>query len=103
MIAIFQELRKGETIDGTQKLKSPSATLSTAEIIDLFVSSWSHSAYFGDGSISSASIAPNMISCILKDPQKDKIILQEYLEAVLRRRKKDSSLYEEVRNALSSY
>ena len=103
VISVFQELRKGETLDGTQKIKCPSATLSTAEIIDLFVSSWSHSAYFGDGKIALSSIAPNLVSCILKDPQKDKIILQEYLEAVLRRRKTHAALYKELHHALSTH
>ena len=30
IVTIFRELRNGQTIDGQQKLKSPSSTLSTA-------------------------------------------------------------------------
>ena len=33
VVQVFQELRRGQTIDGKQKLKSPSGVLSTAEAI----------------------------------------------------------------------
>ncbi|MEC7984715.1 MAG: AAA family ATPase, partial [Myxococcota bacterium] len=100
ILTIFRELRRGESEDGTRKLKSPSGTLSTAEIIDLVVSSWSHAAYFGKGRIDARSLAPNIISTILKDPQKDRVVLLEYLEGVLRERPDFSPLYQSIKDAV---
>ena len=103
VLEIFRELRGGETLDKNQKIKSPTATLSTAEVIDLFVSGWSHAAYFGGGKLSAASLAPHMLSCIIKDPKKDRLVMQEYLESILKKRKKYKNLYKELQDALSTH
>ena len=100
ILQMFRELRRGESEDGTRKLKSPSGTLSTAEVIDLVVSSWSHAAYFGKNHIDVDSLAPNIVSAILKNPQKDRVVLLEYLEGVLRERPAFSRLYQSLKDVV---
>ena len=60
IITIFRELRDGQTLDGTQKLKQTSGVLSTAEAISLLA--------------------------IVKDEAKDADIWKEYLENVMKGR-----------------
>lgn len=93
VLAIFRELRSGETADGKTTLKSPSATLSTAEAISVMVSAFSHAAYFNDGVLSAEGLAPNVLGAIVKDPVQDKAILEEYLETVLKKRRDFADYY----------
>lgn len=93
VLAIFRELRGGETVDGKTTLKSPSATLSTAEAIAVMVSGFSHAAYFNDGVLSAEGLAPNVLGAIVKDPVQDKAILEEYLETVLKKRRDYADYY----------
>ncbi|MEZ6073679.1 MAG: AAA family ATPase [Pirellulales bacterium] len=93
VLAIFRELRSGETADGKTTLKSPSATLSTAEAIAVMVSGFSHAAYFNDGILSAEGLAPNVLGAIVKDPVQDKAILEEYLETVLKKRRDFADYY----------
>ena len=86
VVAIFRELRGGATLDGKMTLKTPSATLSTAEAIAVMVGGLSHAAFFNGGTLSAEGIGPNMIGAIVKDPVQDKVVLEEYLETVLKKR-----------------
>jgi MoxR-like ATPase len=93
VLAIFRELRNGETADGKTTPKCPSATLSTAEAIAVMVSAISHAAYFNDGVLSAEGLAPNVLGAIVKDPVQDKAILEEYLETVLKKRRDFADYY----------
>jgi MoxR-like ATPase len=93
VLAIFRELRSGETADGKTTLKSPSSTLSTAEAISVMVSGFSHATYFNNGTLSAASLAPNVLGAVVKDPVHDKAILEEYLETVLKKRRDFADYY----------
>ncbi|MEM6690078.1 MAG: AAA family ATPase [Planctomycetota bacterium] len=93
VLSIFRELRSGETSDGKTTLKSPSATLSTAEAIAVMVSGFSHAAYFNSGQLSAEGLAPNVLGAIVKDPVQDKAVLEEYLETVLKKRPDFSDYY----------
>jgi MoxR-like ATPase len=86
VVAIFRELRGGATLDGKVTLKTPSGTLSTAEAIAVMIGGLSHAAFFNDGKLSAEGVAPNMIGAIVKDPVQDKVVLEEYLETVLKKR-----------------
>jgi MoxR-like ATPase len=86
VVAIFRELRGGATLDGKTTLKTPSGSLSTAEAIAVMVGGLSQAAFFNNGKLSAEGIAPNMIGAIVKDPVQDKAVLEEYLEAVLKKR-----------------
>ncbi len=93
VLAIFRELRGGETLDGKTTLKSPSGTLSTAEAIAVMVGGLSHATFFNDGTLSAEGLAPTVLGAIVKDPVQDKAILEEYLETVLKTRKGYSDYY----------
>lgn len=93
VVAIFRELRGGETLDGKVALKTPSATLSTAEAIAVIVGGLSQAAWFDDGKLTPAGLSPNLIGAIVKDPVQDKTVLEEYLETVLKKRRDFSGYY----------
>ena len=93
VLAIFRELRGGETLDGKSTLKSPSGSLSTAEAIGVMVSGLSHAAFFNGGTLSAEGLAPNVLGAIVKDPVQDKAILEEYLETVLKKRRDYADYY----------
>lgn len=93
VLAIFRELRSGETTDGKTTLKTPSGTLSTAEAIGVVVGGLSHAAYFNAGALSAEGLAPNVLGAIVKDPVQDKAVLEEYLETVLKKRRDYADYY----------
>ncbi len=83
IVTIFRELREGKSIDGREKLKKPSGTLSPAEAISVTNSGMSLAMHFGDGEIRAADIASGLIGAIVKDPVQDAQVWQEYLETVV--------------------
>lgn len=100
VVTIFRELREGQTVDGTLKLKSPTGTLSAAEAIAVMVGAWSEAAHFGDGEIDAQALATNLVGAIVKDPVQDRLALQEYLEGVVRERPQWRDLYHALRAVL---
>lgn len=97
VVTLFRELRNGQTLDGKTKLKSPSGTLSTAEAIAVTVGAWSEAAHFRSGAIDAESLSVNLLGAIVKDPVQDAIVLQEYLETVVRERRQWRDLYTAIR------
>jgi MoxR-like ATPase len=97
VVAIFRELRDGQTLDGKVKLKSPSGALSTADAIAVTVGAWAEAGYFRSGAIDAESLAVNLLGAIIKDPVQDRIVMQEYLETVVRERKDWRDLYNALR------
>ena len=86
IVTIFRELRRGLTLDEKQKLKSPSGVISTAEAISLITNSMALAASFGNGTVSDADLAAGLQGAIVKDEEKDRIVWQEYLENVMKKR-----------------
>ena len=86
VVTIFRELRSGATEDGRTKLKSPTATLSTAEAISVLTGGLALAAHFGDGTLQPHDIAAGIVGAIVKDPLHDNVAWREYLEAVVRDR-----------------
>lgn len=97
VVQIFRELRSGQTEDGRTKLKSPSATLSTAEAISVINSGMALAAHFGDGALSAADVASGLVGAIIKDPVQDALVWKEYLEAVVKERDDWKDLYRACR------
>jgi MoxR-like ATPase len=97
VVTIFRELRSGVTEDGRTKLKSPSGTLSTAEAISVVTNGLALAAHFGDGSLSAEDIAGGLTGAVVQDPVADKVVWQEYLEAVVRERDGWGALYRACR------
>ena len=60
VVTIFRELRQGQTLDGKNKVKSPSGVLSTAEAISLLANSMALAGNFGDGRVAAADIAAGL-------------------------------------------
>jgi MoxR-like ATPase len=100
IVTIFRELRAGESLNGKLKLKTPSGTLSTAEAIAVTIGAWAEAGHFGSGVIDAQSLAANLVGAIVKDPVQDRIVLQEYLETVVRDRKGWSDLYGAIREVM---
>ena len=93
VITIFRELRSGVTADGKTKIKSPSGTLSSAEVISVVNQGISLAAYFGDGTLNSEDMAAGILGAIVKDPVQDAIVWKEYLENVMKKRKEYRGIY----------
>ncbi len=86
VVTVFRELRNGVTGDGKTKLKSPSATLSTAEAIGVMNQGLSLAAHFGDGTLRAADVAGGLVGAVVKDPVQDRVVWKEYLETVVKER-----------------
>ena len=77
-----------------------SGSLSTAEAIAVTIGAWAEAGHFGSGVIDASSLAANLVGAIVKDPVQDKIVLQEYLEVVVRERKDWGDLYSAIREVI---
>lgn len=97
VVRIFRELRNGITEDGKAKLKSPTATLSTAEAISVINNGMALAGHFGDGVLRPADMAAGMIGAIVKDPVQDALVWKEYLETVVKERDDWKDLYRAFR------
>lgn len=86
VVTIFRELRKGESVDSKQKIKSPSGVVSTAEAISLLTNAMALAGSFGDGSVKEDDIAAGLLGAIVKDEEKDQSVWSEYLENIMRKR-----------------
>lgn len=93
VLTIFRELRGGSTVDGRTTLKVPTGTLSTAEAISTMVGGLSQAAWFDGGSLTAEGLSPNLLGAIVKDPVQDKVVLEEYLETVLKKRRDYAGYY----------
>lgn len=100
LVKIFRELRSGRTDDGRGKIKSPSATLSTAEAISVVNSGQTLATHFGDGVLKAEDLAAGITGAIVKDPVADKNVWSEYLETVMKERKGWEDLYEACKAVL---
>ncbi|MEM9991747.1 MAG: AAA family ATPase [Bacteroidota bacterium] len=94
LVTIFRELRSGKTEDGQAKVKSPSSTLSTAEAISVMNSGLALAVHFGNGVLKADDLAASIMGAVVKDPKRDKVIWEEYLELVMRERKDWKELYD---------
>jgi MoxR-like ATPase len=97
VVTVFRELRHGVTEDGRAKVKSPSATLSTAEAISVITSGLALAAHFGDGVLRPADIAGGITGAVVQDPVSDRTVWHEYLETVVRERDDWSDFYRACR------
>ncbi len=97
VVTIFRELRSGTTLNQRTTVKSPSATLSTAEAISVMTNGVALAAHFGDGVIRADDVAAALTGAVVKDPVQDRIVWQEYLETVVKDRSEWSDLYRACR------
>jgi MoxR-like ATPase len=97
VVTIFRELRSGVTADGRTKLKSPTATLSTAEAISVVTNGAALATHFGDGVLRAADVAAGLTGAVVKDPMQDGLVWAEYLETVVKERPGWDDLYRSCR------
>ena len=97
VVQVFRELRSGVTEDRRTTVKSPTATLSTAEAISVLTNGVALAAHFGDGRVGAADVAAGLLGAIVKDPVQDRIVWQEYLETVVKDRAQWTDLYRACR------
>lgn len=95
---IFRELRRGVTLDGKQKLKTPGGVLSTAEAISLLTNSMALAGSFGNGEITDYDLAAGLQGAVVKEESKDGKVWEEYLENIMKKRgSRWLGLYKECR------
>ncbi|WGL52270.1 AAA family ATPase [Nocardioides sp. BP30] len=97
VVTIFRELRGGMTLNQRSSVKSPSATLSTAEAISVMTNGVALAAHFGDGVVRAADLAAGLTGAVVKDPVQDLLVWQEYLETVVKDRPEWADLYRACR------
>lgn len=101
VVQIFQELRRGQTLDGKQKVKSPSGVLSTADCISLLSNGMSLAGHFGSGTVDDRDIAAGLHSAVVKDDSKDAGAWTEYLENITKKRGQEwQPLYQACKDLL---
>lgn len=83
------KLRTGKTEDGREKLKSPTATLSTAEAISVIHQGQALAVHFGSGELNAHDLAAGLAGAIVKDPGADQQVWNEYLETVVKEKRED--------------
>lgn len=93
LVTIFRELRSGKTEDGREKVKSPTATLSTAEAISVIHQGQSLAVHFGDSRLNAHDLAAGLAGAVVKDPGTDRAVWQEYLETIVKKREDWQDLY----------
>jgi MoxR-like ATPase len=86
VVQVFQELRRGQTADGKQKLKSPSGVLSTAEAISVLGNGMALAGHFGGGKVTDRDLAAGLLGAVVKEDAKDETAFVEYLENVMKKR-----------------
>jgi MoxR-like ATPase len=86
VVTIFRELRTGQTLDGKNKIKTPSGVLSTAEAISVLANSMALAGNFGTGEVTAHDMAAGLQGSIVKDEEKDKLVWAEYIANVLKKR-----------------
>jgi MoxR-like ATPase len=86
VVTIFQELRRGQTLDGKQKLKPPSGVLSTAEAISVLGNGMALAGHFGSGKVTDRDLAAGLLGAVVKEDSKDEAVFVEYLENVMKKR-----------------
>lgn len=86
VVTIFRELRAGQTLDGKNKIKMPSGVMSTAEAISVLANGMALAGSFGLGEVTVHDLAAGLQGAVVKDEDKDRIVWQEYLANVMKKR-----------------
>lgn len=86
LATVFHELRRGQTLDGKAKLKSPGAVLSTAELISVVSDAALMGAFFGGGEATVRDCFGALLGTVAKESANDLAVMKEYLETVVRPR-----------------
>ncbi len=100
LATVFREIRNGETREGTS-IKQASTTLSTAEAIAVVLESALGAQYFGNGNITSADIAKNLLGSVVKEDRSDIKVIKEYNTLVAKKRARDDDEWKIFHQAMN--
>ena len=85
VVQVFRELRHGQSEDGRVKFKTPSATMSTAEVISVIVQGMSLATHLGDGRVQFDDLLAGIEASVVRDPVHDAVVWREYLDSLVGR------------------
>lgn len=89
LVTAFQELRTGATSDGTP-VKRPETVMSTAEAVNVAIAASLEARYLGDGTVTSAEVARQLVGVALKGEDEDARRLRYYVDNVVRERARNN-------------
>ena len=85
LVTAFRDLRSGTTAEGTT-IKRPETVMSTAEAVNVAVAAALEARYFGNGTVTPAEVARQLLGVALKDNAEDAARLRFYVDTVVRER-----------------
>ena len=85
LVTAFRDLRSGTTAEGTA-IKRPETVMSTAEAVNVAVAAALEARYFGNGTVTPAEVARQLVGVALKDSAEDASRLRFYVDTVVRER-----------------
>ncbi|MFV0453065.1 MAG: ATP-binding protein [Propioniciclava sp.] len=94
LVTAFADLRTGSTTAGTP-VKRPQAVMSTAEAVNVALAASMSARYLGDGRVTSADIARQLVGVTLKGEAEDATRVRYYVDNVVRERARTSSEWKE--------
>jgi MoxR-like ATPase len=94
LATVFAELRRGQTLDGKAKVKTPSTIMSTAELISVVASGALLGSFFGQGRPTVRDCFASLVGTVAKENAADLEVLKEYVETVVKPR--DGGLWKEL-------
>ncbi len=98
LVTAFRELRTGRTDQGVA-IVAPETVMSTAEAVNVAVSSAMEARYFGNGIVTPSHLARQLTGVALKDSEEDRTRLRAYLDSVVRERARSSAAWQEFHTA----
>ncbi len=101
LVTTFQELRSGQTKEGTA-IKGLDTVMSTAEAINVAYAAALQARHFGNGRLSPTELAGQIQGVILKDSVEDVKRVRHYFETVVRERAKRDALWKSFHDAAKS-
>jgi len=100
LVTAFRDLHSGTTADGTV-IKRPETVMSTAEAVNVAVAAALEARYFGDGHMTPAEVARQLVGVALKDSQEDAARLRFYVDTVVRERARQDPAWKVFQSAAS--
>ncbi|MDR0287876.1 MAG: AAA family ATPase [Clostridiales bacterium] len=81
----FHELREGVSKEGA-KIDSPSAVMSTAEAVSVYLQSALTGYFYNDGEVTMDNVVQNILGAVLKESRDDASKLKNYFNTVIKQR-----------------
>jgi MoxR-like ATPase len=98
LVTTFQELRAGQTQDGTA-IKGLDAVMSTAEAVNVAYAAALQARHFNDGRLTAREIAGQLQGVVLKDSSDDVKRVRHYFDTVVRERGKRDAQWKTFHDA----